>query len=180
MTAAERQRPVTHDAMLGDLRVAPLESPLERWPSCPSGLRRVRHPGATYLDCGYVRWALAASIRSGSTVQQDHLAGLALPGAQNVQIRTAPASSDHSARTARSAALAHCPMRRLRPYCGPERRAVRSACRLVAPTTAAAVSAVSTALLPWLFAVLSAARSAHGRAEQARKDRLCARFCQCH
>src|SRR5690348_12000665 len=38
-------------------------------------------------------------------------------------------------------------LRRSRPYCGPERRAVRSACPLVAPTTTAA-SAASAALLP--------------------------------
>jgi len=86
--------PVTHDAVLGDLRVVPLKSPLERWPSCPASAAQAL-PTFTKAMCGRPRppaFGLAAQL-SKITWLAWHL-----PGAQNVQIRTAPASSDPSAK----------------------------------------------------------------------------------
>ena len=100
--------PVTHDAVLGDLRVAPLESPLERWPSCPASAAQAL-PTLTTAMCGRPRppaFGLAAQL-SKITWLAWHL-----PGVQNVQIRTAPASSDPSAKRLRSG-QSDCPHIRL-------------------------------------------------------------------
>ena len=139
-------------------------------------------PNSAFRSAGSATRATRTGTHCGSAgiLRKVSLSGPACHTMQNHSFCAAGSGAELMGGPAPNGGTSGLSMRRSRPYRGPERRAVRSACRLVAPTTAAAMSAASTALLPWLFAVLSAARSAHGRAEQARKDRLCARFCQRH